>query len=199
MEPELPVALELRFVEELIAHGRVVREHRLPRLVLEHVGRLVARDGRFQVEQRAPLLIGIRDVADDAVDGGLTGVFDRLNASGADGDLDTEIRPALPDGIAQAAEGQCAVLFCVAGDDEAAAPAHQLVHAEVLEMPAVREVHEVGAIVGEAEQLVDQVQQAAARARAQPVVLVARVAHPPAGRQDFSRSGGRTPGGTPRA
>ena len=91
------------------------------------------------------------------------------------------ITPARP------AHRHLAVLFGVDGDDVRAAPADQLVDAEVLEVAAVRQADVARLVVGAAEQLLEQVERADLRRRLAPrrreqraLGAVARIADPPA-------------------
>ena len=72
------------------------------------------------------------------------------------------------------------ILLRVADDDVAAAPAHQLVESEVVEVPAVGEVDEPAARRRLAEQLGEQVPQRERRSRTPARILPARIAQPPA-------------------
>ena len=95
-------------------------------------------------------------------------------------DVDAEIGAALLDGVAEILEGDVAVLAGIAGDDEPAAAADQFVDAEVLEVPAVREIHPRPIVGGHAEQLAQQLDQRQPRAFVGPDLCPARVAQPPA-------------------
>ena len=79
-------------------------------------------------------------------------------------DFDAEVGAALPNGIASPLNVERIVLLGVAGDDVPAAPADQLVDAEVLEVAAVGEVDEVRRSLVPNSSL-EQIDQAEARAR----------------------------------
>src|SRR5690606_17756930 len=114
-----------------------------------------AGEGGLDVEQGAAAAVGIGDVPDRAAARG-GAVRARGQRGHVDDDVGAEIDPALVYGVAQVGEGACAVGARVGAQDEAAAPAHQLVQAEVLEVAAVGQVHELAAGVGAAEQLGQQ-------------------------------------------
>ena len=59
------------------------------------------------------------------------------DAVDVDLDIDAHVRAALPNQIAEISKGQTAILVGVAGNDVAAAAAHQLVDAQVFEVTAV--------------------------------------------------------------
>ena len=76
---------------------------------------------------------------------------DRLERSGVELDSNPEVDAAEPDHVGEAVGGRAAVRGGLDRDDVAAAPADQLVDAQVLEMAAVGEMDVVAELVGPAE------------------------------------------------
>ena len=82
-----------------------------------------------------------------------------IDRADVDVDFDAQVRIALANGIAQVFEVHFAVGTGVDDHDQAAPSPHQLVDPQVLEVPAVRQVDEVGVGVGQAEQFGNQAEQ----------------------------------------
>src|SRR5579864_2251557 len=104
----------------------------------------------------------------------------RLAANAVDIDFDIEphIGAALANGIPQVFESQVAILTSVTRDDVAAAAPHQLVDTEILEVSAVRKIHEVAPLVGQAKQLTHEVDESKFGRRAVGL-FTRRIAEPP--------------------
>ena len=162
-----PVALELRFAEELVER-RLVRECGVLGRVVQDVRWLVAGQCGFDVDENPGdglrvdvLVVDLADRAVPAAEGPLA-----LPDQGGGVDLDphAEVGAALADQAAEVEEIEVRVGPRIADQDETAAPAYQFVDAEVLEVSPVGEVDVVFASdVGAAEELVDEI-----RAHARP-------------------------------
>ena len=177
------IALELRFVEELV-RGSLVRKGAVLGRVAQHIGGLVAGQRALDVEKGArhflPVLAVVADAADGAVPLARRAARRGANLADVDLDVDAEVRPALLDGVPQIAERDGAVLAGVARDDEPAPAPDQLIDPQVLEVPAVGKIDPLAPIGGHSQQLVQQLAQRQAARRALPDLRPARIAQPPA-------------------
>ena len=181
--PEPPIALELRLREELIGRRFVRKGYALGRVVQDVRGHARA-PRRLDVQNRADLPLRIANRPHCARRAVVAQRVGRGDLSNVEVDLHAQVRAALANRVAEILESVAGVGAGIARDDVAATPAHELVDAEVLEVPAVGEIHVAARFVGEPEDLAQQMEQRDLRSRLLPRVLVAlarvRIAHPAA-------------------
>ena len=182
VKPQPAITLELGFRKELVA-GALMRKIRKSRAIFDDVGRLIAGQARLEVEDPAARPVRVTGSASPPpIDTGATGIFLRIgdrsdhtvglaesavdtDRVGIDVDLDAEVGAAFANRSAERSEREFGVLLRVADDDVPAAPAHQLVESEVVEVPAVGQVDELAARRRLSEQLGEQVPQRERRPR----------------------------------
>src|SRR5439155_21910938 len=113
----------------------------LLRPVAQHVGSLIAGQRGFDVDQCSGRGVFAESVVTDAANRAVplaqTGALLAPDAVDVDLDIDAHVRAAFPNQIAEIAKCQAAILVGVAGNDVAAAAAHQLIDAQVFEVAAV--------------------------------------------------------------
>src|SRR5258708_5649818 len=137
-----------------------MRKGQLLRPIAQHVGSLVAGQRGFDVDKGPGCCAFAESVVTDGANRAMplaqTAALLATDAVDVDLDIDAHVSAALSNQIAEIPKGQTAILVGVAGNDVAAAAAHQLVNAQVFEVPAVGEVYEVAAVIGQSKQLPHQ-------------------------------------------
>ncbi len=178
---ERAVAFKLVFIEPLVGRG-LVGKLGMSLAVVEHVRVFPARDGRLDIQQHAILAppVGgpVLDVARDEAGAQPAAAHRRHDAARVEHDGHMQVRVALADGIAQVFEHELFIAAGVHGHHQPAAPAHQFVQAQVLEMAAVGQVEEVGIGVRQPEQLGQNAEQTDAGRRTLPVLFLDGVGRP---------------------
>jgi len=144
-----------------------MRKSRVAGAVLRDADVFVAGDGSFEVDEVADIAGAVLDEADGAV-GEAVAVL--LLADGAHVEVDdgSEVGFAETDYFAEAAEVEVGVAFGVRGDDESAAAANELVDAQVFEVAAIADVDIAAVVVGFAEELEEEREQALAETMSGP-------------------------------
>ena len=178
MDAERAIALELRFVEPLICR-RFVGEFRTGARVVVDVDRLVSRPRRLHVDEES--LLGLRAVDRAVVDRRHGRVQVRLPLSvlrhlrrRRERDRHAEVDADLANRVAEILERVPAVAAGIADDDVVAAAEHHLVHAEVVEVSAIREIHVRVGVGRAAEHLAEQRRRTPARIAQPPCVRAGR-------------------------
>ena len=146
LKSQRPVAFELRLAEELIARA-LVREIRIGGGIASNADVLDAVIGGLDVQQEAVFPAAVRIRVVDRSDRVIRRVGPLLAGRPRrqlfhvlERDPHAKIEGDLADGVAEIVELELRIATGIAHDDQAAAPPHHLVDAEVLEVTAVGQI-----------------------------------------------------------
>ncbi len=178
MLAEPAVGFPLRLVVELVP-GALVRERPIAHAILQHVGRLIPRQRRFEEKDRPLVHAPWAVVMDRAHDGVLAcqAVVARPERADVQFDLDAEIFAHAAKNVGQVVKGHFRIRPAIGDNDVAAVAADEFVKAEVFEVVAVGEVQVLLVRARPAQQFVEKEPP---RKQIVAAVTVARMRHPEA-------------------
>lgn len=147
VKPEMTVAIELVFVEELISRA-LVRKLLVAAGVLADVNRFCSIEGRLEVDYY-PFFLRIRIFNSALRVAGRAEAAPPFFPESRDilvleMDLHAKVCPTLADGVGQISEGVFRVAASITGNDEATTPANELVNSYIVEVPSVGQINPPG-------------------------------------------------------